>query len=191
MKVMTELIGSPKVLKVYPSFILGKCRCGCNEDVPIRSTGGILFRYKIGHVRRNKDGIIVCAIYNLVRDRNHPNGDHDGYLGQHVYNFTVRDGQLFCCMLKWGHVHHKDGNKKNNDLCNLEGMTASQHTKHHNPVQDHSHKRCIHPDCKTPWETTYSKGSPNWYNWTDGLICHKCYVKEWHKKQKLLKKKLL
>lgn len=29
------------------------------------------------------------------------------------------------------HVHHKDGNRSNNDISNLELMTASQHMSHH------------------------------------------------------------
>lgn len=30
-------------------------------------------------------------------------------------------------------VHHKDGNKNNNSIDNLEVMTRGNHTKHHNP----------------------------------------------------------
>ncbi len=29
------------------------------------------------------------------------------------------------------HVHHKDGNRQNNDILNLELLTATEHAKHH------------------------------------------------------------
>jgi hypothetical protein len=197
---MTELIKTQeniKILKIFPSFILGKCRCGCNEDIPIKSTTRFLGKYKKGHNFEGKNnpgfnnGKSNNREYGLIRDFNHPNCNKIGYLPEHVYNFTVRDGKLFCCMLSWGRVHHKDENKKNNDLSNLEGMTWTQHGKHHNPIQDHSHKRCIYPNCKHPSVTVLdSNGSPHWYNWNGGNICLRCYQKDWAKKKRQ-KKKLL
>jgi hypothetical protein len=186
---MTEIIESHKVLKVYPSFILGKCRCGCNEDIPIRSTGRTLAKYKDGHnfIGKNNPGFNNGKSnnreYGLIRDFNHPNCDSIGYVREHVYNFTVRDGKLFCCMLKHGVVHHLDGNKKNNDLSNLQGLTQRQHGQIHNPKQDHGDKICIYPGCKNPTETSLDQhGSPHWYHWEDGFICSRCY-KKWHRKK--------
>jgi transposase-like protein len=36
-----------------------------------------------------------------------------------------------CCILSWGAVHHKNENKQNNDISNLEGMMTRIHTKVH------------------------------------------------------------
>ena len=105
----------------------------------------------------------------------------------------MRDGKLFCCMLKWGVVHHIIPKKQDgsDELDNLQGLTQKQHGKHHNPIQDHSDKRCIYPNCKHPSETILDKnGSPHWYNWNGGFICLRCYQKDWAKKKRQ-KEKLL
>src|ERR1044072_3687901 len=36
------------------SFILGKCRCGCNEDITIRQNSGYLRRFISGHQMNGK-----------------------------------------------------------------------------------------------------------------------------------------
>ena len=36
-----------------------------------------------------------------------------------------------CCMLPWGVVHHKDGNRQNNNMTNLQGMSRSVYTRLH------------------------------------------------------------
>jgi hypothetical protein len=33
------------------------------------------------------------------------------------------------CLFPWSSVHHKDGNKRNNDISNLEAMMTYQHNK--------------------------------------------------------------
>ena len=191
MLVMTELIDSPKVLKVYPSFILGKCNCGCNEDIPIRSTGRTLAKCKKGHnfVGKNNpgfnNGVSNNREYGLIRDFNHPNCNKVGYVPLHVYNFTVRNGKLFCCMLKWGVVHHiiPKNQGGSDELENLQGLTQKQHGKHHWPKKDHSQTRCIYPDCKTPEKTLMDpNGSPHWYNWNGGFICHRCFKRNRYSK---------
>jgi hypothetical protein len=192
---MTEIIESHKVLKVFPSFILGKCRCGCNEDIPIRSTGRTLAKYKFGHnfVGKNNpsfnNGVSNNREYIIVYDPDHVHADSKGFVRRNIKVFT--DHHL-CCLLPWSRIHHKDGNKKNDDISNLEGMTWRQHGQHHNPQQDHSHKRCKDPDCKTPNITRLDKnGSPMWYGSNeDGWLCRKCYNKHWMRK-KVNKLKLL
>lgn len=272
---MTEVIVNTKVLKVYPSFIWGYCKCGCGRELKNiiasdKYTPYLQF-YLSGHAtkknynypcikckenpikynelcskcyskQRNlklhlESPMIDCACgcgqqlhsisisgneqhfiighwavgerspsynngrsnnreYGLIRDFNHPNCNKVGYVPLHVYNFTVREGKLFCCMLKWGVVHHVIHKKKggSDDLSNLQGMTRKQHGQVHNPKQDpkERNERCIYPDCKNPTETALDQhGSPHWFHWEDGYICSRCYLKIWNRKQKLLKKKLL
>jgi hypothetical protein len=53
----------------------------------------------------------------------------NGYIQEHVRIF---EETYDCWMLKWGIIHHKDGNPSNNVWYNLQGMTNSQHSIYHN-----------------------------------------------------------
>jgi hypothetical protein len=174
------------ILKVFPSFILGKCRCGCNEDIPIRSTTRFLGKYKFGHNFTGKNnpsfnnGVSNNREYIIVYDPSHIHADSKGFVRRNIKVFTDHHR---CCLLPWSRIHHKDGNKKNDDISNLEGMTWRQHGQHHNPRQDHSDKRCIYPNCPNPTKTLLDpNGSPHWYNWNGGKICHHCYKKDRYSK---------
>lgn len=174
------------ILKVFPTFIMGKCRCGCNEDIPIRSTGRTLAKYKDGHnfIGKNNPGwnnrVSNNREYYIDYDPDHVHANDKGFVRRNIRVFT---NYYKCCMLPWGRVHHKDGNKKNDDISNLEGMTWRQHGQHHNPRQDHSHKRCIYPNCKNPTETSLDQhGSPHWYHWEGGYICSRCYKRDRYSK---------
>lgn len=49
-------------------------------------------------------------------------------ISEHRYVMEVALGRV---LTTDEHVHHKDGNKHNNDIGNLELLTASEHAKHH------------------------------------------------------------
>ena len=76
--------------------------------------------------------------YVLLRKPDHPNARPDGYILEHRYVMSqylgrpLRDDEI---------VHHKDGNRLNNDISNLELMTLSEHTTIHNKekkiIRDH------------------------------------------------------
>lgn len=57
-------------------------------------------------------------------------------------------------------VHHKDGNKQNNNVSNLQIMTRSEHTKLHNPKQDKPK-----PKPKTRKKKAINPNSKNFVNW--------------------------
>jgi hypothetical protein len=65
----------------------------------------------------------------------HTRGNHKGR-SQHRVIMELHIGRR---LRSDEHVHHKDGNRSNNDISNLELMTASQHMSHH--AQENHHQR--------------------------------------------------
>lgn len=74
---------------------------------------------------------------------NHPNATANGYVLEHRYIVEQSLGRL---LSPNEIVHHKDGNKKNNVLSNLEITTQEKHGFHHN--KDKGRKWC---KLKCPW----------------------------------------
>lgn len=66
--------------------------------------------------------------YRRVYCIDYPGSDKKGGIFEHVFNF---ENHYMCCMLPWGRVHHIDGNKLNNNIDNLEGMTWFKHMRIH------------------------------------------------------------
>jgi hypothetical protein len=71
--------------------------------------------------------------YKLVYKPKHPNARSDGYMFEHRYVMSEHLGRP---LEKWEVVHHKDENKQNNDISNLEIMTLEEHQKHHNRLKE-------------------------------------------------------
>lgn len=65
-------------------------------------------------------------LYALVP--NHPNATKNGYV---LYHRIVVENNIGRLLTKDEIIHHKDGNKKNNNIENLEIVTAGEHAKHH------------------------------------------------------------
>lgn len=132
-----------------------------------------------------KGGRYIKAGYWLVRD-----SSAGAYVQEHrlVWEETHK-----ACLLPWGHVHHIDGNKQNNDPQNLLGMSHSQHLtlertgKRHteetkrkmslSATRDMSQRRCA--DCESA-TTQNTHGRPNWYRCPtgDGFLCRVCYKRQ-------------
>ena len=67
-------------------------------------------------------------LYAKVPD--HPNRNRCNYVLMHR---VVMENHLGRLLTKNEIVHHKDGNKFNNDISNLELMTNEEHSRMHNP----------------------------------------------------------
>ena len=104
-------------------------------EVDIRTINYILTKYNINHTKANsgcrhgnwKGGSTTSTGYNLIHvDINDPffiMADNNGYILEHRYNMAKYLGRS---LEKFETVHHIDGNKKNNNIKNLQ----LRHGKH-------------------------------------------------------------
>ncbi len=113
-----------------------------------------------------------------------------GYVLEHIYNFQEYNK---CCLLPWGVVHHIIPVTKdycNNMPWNLEGMTNKQHTSYHHKYKTGKRKDYSGITCllcgsdKTGKGTGRSYNSTHWCAYQSGVICNKCYMKEYHRNRK-------
>ena len=83
--------------------------------------------------------------YVYAKVPNHPNSTKNGYVLAHR---VIMENYLGRLLTDSEIVHHRDGNKKNNDLNNLELMNAIEHVKYHGrQIGKHLVKlKC--PNCK-------------------------------------------
>lgn len=116
-------------------FILGKCQCGCNCDIPIRSKMRIIQFFKHGHNARGANNghwsggkIKHSEGYIQIYNPNNPRCDSHGYVMEHR---LVYEEYYKCCLLKWIDIHHINGNRQDNRIENLEAITRSEHGGFH------------------------------------------------------------
>lgn len=201
---MTEEV---KVIKVYESFFLGKCRCGCNEDIKIMTStwekgiGHLLQRYKSSHNPRNypknlptrekhhnwKGGRILIGInrkYVAIRRKYHPFCDPMGYVLEHRYRMELMLGRY---LTREEVVHHIDGNGHNNEESNL--MLFASHSEHmtYERTKDMSKRRCeICGSKKTQMKKRKGKLHVQWYgNENDGFVCRNCHNRDYVRNKKI------
>jgi hypothetical protein len=75
---------------------------------------------------------------------NHPNRTKDNYVLLHR---IVMENFLGRLLTKDEVVHHKDENKKNNAIENLELMSKSDHVRHHNIEKGNARVKTKCPNC--------------------------------------------
>jgi hypothetical protein len=119
-----------KIIRVSKPFILGKCRCGCGGDfIHLRSGHGLLQRFVKGHHRRDKPsgnfrgGRYLSAKGWFVFKPGYFSSYKKGHVLEHQFIFQEYHK---CCMLPWGVIRHINGNRLDNRIENLEGMTVAQ-----------------------------------------------------------------
>lgn len=184
---MTEV----RVIKKLELFILGKCKCGCGENISIRSPSkGTLQQYKHGHNKsgkiRVKDWYIDTRGYKVLYRPEHFNCDKKGYVYEHRY---VMEKHLKRSLTSDEIIHHKDHNKLNNNLSNLFITNREEHLYIHGTIElaakintkDRSDVKCKH--CNSDTTRIRENGRPHWLgNDKDGWVCFHCYSIEKSKK---------
>lgn len=89
--------------------------------------------YKTEIARKSKNGknikgYYLCGGYLKVKVKEHPAQDKRGYV---LFHRLVMEDKLNRYLLEDEYIHHKDGNKLNNDIENLELMYSYEHAKEH------------------------------------------------------------
>ena len=114
--------------------------------------------------------------YILIKKRNHPNANKNGYVPEHHLVMGKRLGRY---LKPEEVVHHINGKKDDNGIENLELMTKKTHMSHH------SKERFSNPEYKKRMDEFLKEGRKTAYNW------HKSKEgRKWHKEhfQKILPK---
>ena len=184
------------VIKRYKSFILGKCQCGCGNDMNIRTLRGILRRYiphhhptdgsKISREKHHnwKNGERKHGKYMLILRKHHPYGDRWGYVFRHRYRIQLMLGRY---LTEKEVVHHIDGNPKNDDESNLIFFAShSEHITFEN-TKDMTGRICrlCGTDKTYMYKNKNGKLRPQWRgNKIDGWLCKKCCWKIRHQNKK-------
>lgn len=89
--------------------------------------------YKTEIARKSKNGKTIkgyylCGGYLKVKVKEHPAQDKRGYV---LFHRLVMEDNLNRYLLEDEYIHHKDGNKLNNNIENLELMYGNEHAKEH------------------------------------------------------------
>ena len=94
--------------------------------------------YKTEIARKSKNGKTIkgyylCGGYLKVKVKEHPAQDKRGYV---LFHRLVMEDNLNRYLLEDEYIHHKDGNKLNNNIENLELMYGYEHAKEHNNTRE-------------------------------------------------------
>jgi hypothetical protein len=113
-------------------FYADVCRACCQYKKPLLGVAGENHPAWKGGVRIDRDG------YIRTYDPNHPWPRRGGYVLEHVRLMELLIGRR----IRRGEVvHHKDGNKLNNNTSNLELLLASDHSRLHRLADTPSRQR--------------------------------------------------
>jgi hypothetical protein len=100
--------------------------------------------FVMGACMWNVEKIVRKGDYNYAVVRNHPNAIKFGYV---LHHRVVVENHLNRLLNSHEIVHHKNGDKLDNDIGNLEILSASAHTKMHRESKGRQYVYLICPQC--------------------------------------------
>ena len=111
--------------------------------------------------------------YVFIKAPLHWRANEGGYVREHIIVFEMVNR---CSLLKWGNVHHIDGNKQNNDPKNLQGLSHGQHSSLTN-YENISGITCLRCGRDTRRVLSKNRRHPHLqrYEYNGGHICRSCY----------------
>jgi hypothetical protein len=149
------------------------CQCGCKELIPCVNNGRFL-RYKRKHYQKssNKND----KQYNLLYKPYYKYSNSNGYVRKHRYIMYIYLSILENkpTYIEDFDVHHKNKNRKDNRIENLDLLTRSDHQSFH-AIKDKSNRFCNL--CKSNNTTESLKNGKYydvWYNDINGFLCRPC-----------------
>lgn len=92
----------------------------------------------------NIENIVSKGDYNYAVVREHPKATINGYV---LHHRIVMENHLGRLLADSEVVHHKNNNKKDNDISNLEVMSKSDHSRMHNLERGITFVDLICPNC--------------------------------------------
>lgn len=126
---------SSRTIKVYESFVLGKCKCNCTNNMKLRTEQGYLQTWVTAWHRKGENHPswkggrqFTSHGYVKIWCPDNVNADNDGYVYEHILEMQKK---IHRGLRKNENVHHKNKIKDMNVLWNLELVTIKEHRKFH------------------------------------------------------------
>lgn len=146
-----------------------ECKCGCGQIRSIRDKSHRLRNYIDGHNRRNIiphnfKGVVICNGYRMIYKPNK---------GKYIYEHRLIWEEFYkVCLLPWIHIHHKDGNRSNNNIFNLQPLYNKYHISIHK-TKNMDNRLC--QICGSYTTKITNNGRPKWFCYNKNYICYSCY----------------